>query len=52
MLYFMDSMNDSISEFKIFDPLKNQFGDEQMIIYEPPSESPIYFSEELISSFN
>jgi hypothetical protein len=36
----------------VFDPLKNQFGDEFSKVYEDPNESPIYFSEELISQYS
>lgn len=39
------------TQFKVFDPLKNQFGDEFRKIFQKPNESPIYFSDEIISQY-
>ena len=40
------------SQMKVFDPLKNQFGDEFAKIHADPIESPIYFSDEIVSQYN
>ena len=41
----------SFVQFVVYDPIKNQFGDEFRRIHEDPIESPIYFSEEITSQY-
>ena len=42
----------TVAKMRIFDPLKKQFGDEFRRIHEDPIESPIYFSEEIVSQYH
>jgi hypothetical protein len=51
MMLYMGSPLGTVSKMKIFDPLKNQFGDEFKRINEDPIQSPIYFSEEIVSQY-
>jgi hypothetical protein len=52
MMLYMGSPLGFVSKMKVFDPLKNQFGDEFAKINECPIESPIYFSEEIVSQYS
>ena len=52
MMLYMGTPLGTVSKMKVFDPLKNQFGDEFSKINECPIESPIYFSEEIVSQYH
>jgi len=52
MMLYMGYPFGYVAKMKIFDPLKNQFGDEFKRINEDPIQSPIYFSEEIVSQYN